>query len=201
MKRRHWVTAAAVIGFELWAASLMLSPQVSADYRQYYLERSTDCWPVATSGAYRLGDTLSFRDDAAGLASRRFKTCGWVTPFSAGTWSKGDRARLHFAFDVPPQGVVVALLAQGYIGGDHLAQRVEVEVNGVRVDDLVFTPQTQGLATVLVGTDVAALDPKGLNIQFQFPDRISPLEMGLGEDKRELGMLIEEMMIVAPPDP
>jgi hypothetical protein len=199
MNRLLWAGAIALAGFELWAASLMLSPQVSANYRDYYVSGVTDCWPRAVSGRYRLGQPLSFRDDPVGRSTVRHRQCGWIAPFSAGSWSVGDRAQLRFAFDVPETGLVIGLVAQGYIGTDHREQRVEMRVNDVRLNDLVFTPTSQGFAAVPVSADVAALDPDGVTIRFDFPDRISPLAMGVNNDRRELGILLSELMISALP--
>jgi hypothetical protein len=195
MNRLLWAGAIVLAGFELWAASLLLSPQVSASYRDYYVTGSSDCWPRSVSGRYQLGQPLSFRDDPVGRATVRHRQCGWIAPFSAGSWSMGDRAQLRFAFEVPETGLLIGLVAQGYIGTDHREQRVEVRVNGVRLDDLVFSPTTQGFAAIQVSRDVADLDPTGVTIQFDFPDRISPLAMGVNDDTRELGMLLSELMI------
>lgn len=198
MSRLYWIAAVLLLAVEAAIVLLMLTPQVSADYRAYYLERSTSCWPRAVTGRYRLGQPVSFRDDPDGRAAIRHRQCGWIAPFEAGSWSRGDRARLYFAFDVPTAGVDIALLANGYVGEGHPSQRVAVSVNGVLLDELLFTPQSQDLRVLRVSPDVAGLDAAGLTIQFDFPDRISPAAMGVSDDSRELGMLLAEMMIVAP---
>lgn len=195
MSRLHWIGIVVVAGFELWVASLMLSPQVSAEYSDYYIARSTACWPRPVTGRYELGQVLSFRDDQAGRAASRYKQCGWVPPFEAGSWSQGSRARLRFAFAVPKQGVLLALDADGYIGPDHVQQRVEVQINGVAVDELVFNSLTQGFAGIVVTPELVALDPDGITVQFDFPDRISPAAMGVNDDVRELGMLLRAVLI------
>ncbi len=61
---------ALVAGFELWVAWLALHPQVSSDYRAYYIDQTTTCLNKPVSGLYTLGSTVSFMpDDQTGGAA------------------------------------------------------------------------------------------------------------------------------------
>ena len=199
MSRLRWIAVVMLVGFEAGVSVLMLTPKVSADYADYYISRSTRCWPRPVTGRYQLGETVSLRDDASGRAAIRHKQCGWVPPFVEGSWSIGDRASLRFSFVPPDHGVFIALDARAFIADSHPQQRVGVMVNGETLNALLFTPETQGFTVISVPPEVAALDPTGLTLRFDFPDRISPKDLGMGDDTRQLGILVSELVIEALP--
>ena len=62
----------------LWQA---LHPAVSADYRAYYIDRTTTCLPQPVTGDYVLGKELNFR--AEGDETRELRPCGWTGPAAA----------------------------------------------------------------------------------------------------------------------
>lgn len=195
----RWAGVALLVGLEAGIGFLMLTPRVSADYADYYITRRTDCWPRPVTGHYALGRRLSFRDDAPGRAAMRHKQCGWIAPFAEGSWTQGDQARLRFSFVPPAEGVTLAMDARAFIAASHPQQRVLVQVNGKPLDDLLFTPQTQGLTVIAVPADIVALDPNGLTLRLDFPDRISPRDLGMSADSRELGILVSDVVISAVP--
>lgn len=199
MKRWTWLAAAAVAIIEIAILGLALSPRVSADYRDYFIARSSDCWPRQVSGRYRLGQPLTFRNDAAGRATIRNRQCGWLPPFEAGTYSVGDQARLRFAFATPEGPLMVSLVARGYVGPQRPRQRVPVTVNGVALDEIVFTDADPIYYVMTVPAAVVARDRAGLTLRFDFPDRVSPLAMGVNADKRELGFLLSDLTILPAP--
>lgn len=96
------VAIALVGGLELHVAWLALHPEVSANYRAYYIDQTTTCLDKPVSGSYVLGATVSFLpDDQAG--ARRLRVCGWDGPAGDGTHSVGTTSRLRFAV-VEPTG-------------------------------------------------------------------------------------------------
>lgn len=177
---------------EVAVLALALTPQVSADYRAYYLDRSTTCWPRAVTGGYVLGAQLSFRSEL----TKPNRVCGWLEPFDAGTYSTGDRARLRFAFDVPESGLMVGLVARGYVGPARPQQRVAVSANGQPLGEVAFDSPDAAYHVIDVPAEIAALDGDGLTLQFDFPDAISPRDMGVNEDTRKLGILLETLSVL-----
>lgn len=200
MARWMWLAAIALGLGEAGIAALALQPRVSTDYANYFIAQETDCWPRAVSGRYRLGEALSFRDDAGGRATMRHRQCGWLPPFAEGSYSVGDRARLRFNVAVPRgRALTIALVARGYVGGARPRQMVPITVNGQALDTLAFTDAAPAYHSIEVPEAVVALDPDGLTLQLDFPDRISPAEMGVNADRRELGILLSDLTILPGP--
>jgi hypothetical protein len=187
-----WALAGVVALGEMAVLALALAPEVSADYRAYYLDRSTACWPRPTTGDYVLGQQLSFRDDSAAGNT----VCGWLEPFDAGTYSTGDRARLRFDFAVPDGGLMLGLVARGYVGPARLQQRVVVSANGQALGEIIFDSPDAAYHALAIPAEVAALDAEGVTLQFDFPDAISPRDMGVNEDTRKLGILLETLSVL-----
>lgn len=151
----------------LWQA---LHPNVSADYRAYYIDRSTTCLPQPVSGAYNLGKELDFR--SGGDETRENRPCGWDGPAGDGMHSIGQTSRLRFAIGAP-QSLTLMLELTGVTLPGPDRQRVIVSANGRRIGEIVVTPDKTERFTMTIPAD--SLDDGGfVDIVLDYPDAISP---------------------------
>jgi hypothetical protein len=192
-----------ILGFEAVVASLILSPRVPDRYRNYYIERSTDCWPVPVRGGYRLGETVSFLPGGPGAD---YTACGWDVATSEGTWSLGPEARLAFRTGpAPAGGLVLEIDMFGFVTASLKEQRVRITAGDRAVADVAIRDGTPGHQVISI--PAAAVGADGwLRLTFNFPDAASPASEGLGNDRRRLGVRIVSLTLHAPagsgqPDP
>ncbi len=174
-----WLPIAVVAAFELYAASLILKPNVDAAYRAYYIDKSSDCWPHQTEAAYTLGTTLSFVDGKPNLFFPN-KICGWFYPNSKGTWSYGSYGLLRFKFSPTAAPLRLTITAGAMVDAIHPTQRVAVSANGKALANLSFAQMEPETKTVDIPTSLAALGV--LDIRFDYPDARSGRELGPNED-------------------
>lgn len=169
-RRIAYGAVALAIAFEIVVAWLMLHPDVPADYRAYYIDRTTTCLNQPVSGDYAFGTTVSFRDDGRALA-KPLRVCGWEGPAGDGTHAVGSSSRLRFAVpdgETGPLRLTLELIAVARDG--HPSQRVEVSGNG----------RVLGVVTVLPGAPQSfdltvppeTWDGGALDIELAYPDAI-----------------------------
>ena len=133
-----WLPIALVASFELYAASLVLTPNVDAAYRAYYIDKASDCWSHETAATYTLGTALSFVDSKPNLFFPN-KICGWFYPNDKGTWSYGSYSLLRFKFAAVDAPLRLTVTAGAMVDAAHPTQRVAISANGQPLTDLSFT--------------------------------------------------------------
>ena len=169
-----YAAVAVVIAVEIVVAWLMLHPDVPADYRAYYIDKTTTCLNQPVSGDYALGTTVSFRSERRELA-RPLRVCGWEGPAGDGTHAVGTSSRLRFT--VPPgveRPLHLALELVAVKRDGHPSQRVDVTANGVALGSTTVLP---GNPKTLELEVPAAIAREGtLEVELHFPDaiRMSP---------------------------
>ncbi|PXA98852.1 hypothetical protein DMC47_06575, partial [Nostoc sp. 3335mG] len=90
-----YALAALLALFELAVLWQALHPDVSDEYRAYYIDQTTTCLPQPVTGEYTLGTVLNFR--SGGDNTRELRPCGWDGPAGDGMHSIGETSRLRFA--------------------------------------------------------------------------------------------------------
>lgn len=185
-----WLAIALVAGFELFATSLVLRPNVGATYRAYYIDKSSDCWPHETPANYTLGQTLTFID-GPGVRFDENKICGWFYPNDKGTWSYGRYSLLRFRFPPPGGALTLTLTAGAMVTPAHPRQDVAVSINGAALTTLSFDSVEPQSRTVVIPAALAAQGATGLELRFDYPDARPGTELGPNEDShlRALRML------------
>lgn len=119
---------------------------------------------------------------------------GWSTPEDWGTWTDGKAA----TFFVDPSGLKadtleLTLVARGFDAGKGLSQTVDVRVGGHGAGTLTV-PGAAEMKPVTLRFPAALLDPEGpTEITLRLPDAASPFELGLGGDRRVLGIAVAEV--------
>ncbi|MCR6636101.1 MAG: hypothetical protein NVV77_14855 [Devosia sp.] len=165
-----YALAAILALFELAVLWQALHPNVSADYRAYYIDRTTTCLPQPVTGEYVLGTELNFRSE--GDETRELRPCGWTGPAGDGTHSVGETSRLRFAVDA--QGPLTLMLElTGVTLPGPAQQRVLISANGHDIGEIAVTPDKA--ERFVISIPASALDDDGfVDLKFDYPDAISP---------------------------
>lgn len=154
--------------FELVVLWLMLHPNVTPDYRAYYIDKTTTCLNQPVSGTYALGTVIPFTPEGRDGA-KLIRVCGWERPTGDGTHTVGTSARLRFAYAEPATALTLKLsMVPVQKDGQLTTQRVEIVANGTLVDTVTLdapTPQDVSLPIP------APADGK-LELELRFPDAV-----------------------------
>lgn len=128
---------ALVLVLALGEAALLAfaaTPDVSLDYRAYYIDRTTGCLPRQVSGEYVLGTKVLLAEDQPQQAFDNIAICGFAHSEPGGAWLRGPEARLRMLQKVANTGdLVFDMEARGAIDGTWKRQQANIFVNGTRV--------------------------------------------------------------------
>lgn len=157
--------------FELAMVWLMLHPDVSPDYRAYYLDKTTTCLNQPVAGTYTLGTIVHFTPDGRDVA-KLLKVCGWEGPTGDGTHAVGTSARLRFVYPEPATALTLELRMIAVNKAGSPSQRVEIVLNGDSIDTVTVTPDApQDFALTVPPGLVTAASGK-LDLELRFPDSV-----------------------------
>ncbi len=169
----------AIVAFEIAVVAMMLAPQVEAQYRAVFIDRSSDCWPHPVSGVIEPNQMVSFFTTEADSPATHVLRCGWLAPEATGTWSLGTEARLLLSL---PPGRQSTLDLDLVPFGER--QRVGVTIAGQPVADWTLTPD----GTRQYSVALPAIAEGTVEIAFHFPDAVSPRDLGLSNDRRKFAI-------------
>ncbi|RUU45129.1 hypothetical protein EOC93_08565 [Mesorhizobium sp. M6A.T.Ce.TU.002.03.1.1] len=173
-RRAAWLSgyafAAVLAGSEIVILALALNPNVNADYRAYYIDKTTTCLNRDAIGSYTLGETVSFRSDGAKRAAS-IKVCGWSGSAGDGTHSLGETSRLRL--EIPPlgHGLAATLQMAAVIRPPQITQRVVISVNGVRAQAVTLSGKEPRTVSFVI-PPAALGEAKALDIAFDYLDGI-----------------------------
>ena len=121
--------------------------------------------------------------------TNQYLNSGWAFPEAWGTWSDGAKATLTLP---TPQGLAktLTLNVRAFIGPKHPTQRVTVTVNGQTEANKIFV-LNQESSQIHIPVAQSALAGKTITLTLEFADKISPKNLGLGDDTRQLAIGIE----------
>lgn len=172
MRALTYGLVALVALFELAVFWLMLNPDVPADYRAYYIDRTTTCLNQPVPGTYALGSIIDFTSHGA-AGAKPVRVCGWEGPVGDGTHAVGTSSRLRFVYDEPAAGLALTLrMVAVKRGGEPTLQRVEVAFNGTVIDTLTVTADAPQDFTVDVPSDLASAANGRVELELRFPDAV-----------------------------
>jgi hypothetical protein len=166
------VFAVILAGAEIIVLVLALNPRVDADYRAYYIDRTTTCLNRDAVGSYTLGETVSFRRDGTKQAAS-IKVCGWSGPAGDGTHSLGETSRLRVTIPQLGHDLVATLEMAAVLAPPQIVQRVAISVNGVGAHRVTLSNTTPQTVSFVIPQSARA-EAKVLDIEFDFPDGIPP---------------------------
>jgi hypothetical protein len=165
-----YTLAAVLAGSEIVILALALNPNVDADYRAYYIDRTTTCLNRDAIGSYTLGQTVSFRSDGAKQAAS-MKVCGWSGPAGDGTHSLGETSRLRLEIASRGHGLAATLQMAAVIRPPQITQRVVISVNGVRAHAVTLSGKEPRRISFVI-PPAALGETKALDIAFDYLDGI-----------------------------
>jgi hypothetical protein len=178
---------AAVIGAaEIIILALALNPNVNADYRAFYIDRTTTCLNRDATGSYTVGQTVSFRSDGAKQAAS-IKVCGWSGSAGDGTHSLGETSRLRLK--MPPLGLGLAATLQmaAVIRPPQITQRVVISVNGVQAHAVTLSGKQPRTVSFVIPPALGKADT--LEIAFDYLDGIPPTPAASNIYKRSIKLV------------
>jgi hypothetical protein len=114
---------------------------------------------------------------------------GWSAPESWGTWSVGNKAFISLLLsDAPDQDTELLIDANAFLAKKHRQLQVDVSVNQFELGTLKYDEQSKsGVRILKIPKAVINKDGKIL-IRFDFKNPKSPVELGVSEDIRQLGL-------------
>lgn len=165
-----YAAAIAVIAFEAIVLWLMLHPNVSPDFRAYYIDRSTTCLNQPVTGQYQFGRLLDFDTDSKDLF-KPIRVCGWEGPSGEGLHAVGTSSRLRFAgTPSPSDDHLVALMSAVSKDGAVMPQSVEVSIDGTHAATWTVADTAPERFVLAIPPDALA-DGK-LEVEFDFPNAV-----------------------------
>jgi hypothetical protein len=157
--------------FELAALWLALHPHVDANYRAYFLDKTTTCLDHAVPGDYAIGERLSFTSEGYGPAAAT-RVCGWSGPAGDGTHSIGEESRLRLVWSgtAVPSRLEITLTAVEREG--HPRQRVVLRGNGVSIGEVTIPAGETRAFSLPLTAAVFLSRPHRLDLELEYPDAI-----------------------------
>ncbi len=139
---------------------------------------------------YVLGTVINF---GAGAGAQRYKISGWYNPEKNFTWTGKDPAVLDIALPPTNRALTLKMKLAGMFKPESLPnQPTEISVNGTKIADWSVADEDEFEATI--PANVVA-QRRRLRIEIRTPDAIAPKELGVGEEKRSLGVRCSALMI------
>lgn len=166
------VAIAIVAGFELGVFGLIFYPWVTPDYRAYFIDHTSGCWPHKVSGAYEAGTSVSFARDTPELAA--ISVCGWKLPDGAGSWATGPEALLKFTFPPAGDALMLTIRARAYADFGERHQRVLVAAGDKVLGALEFGSDAFQTKQVTIPKAIAQTSASGLEIKLGLPEAPTP---------------------------
>ncbi|MER9426563.1 hypothetical protein NKI88_29630 [Mesorhizobium sp. M0317] len=169
---RGYALALVLAVSEIIILALALNPDVNADYRAYYIDRTTTCLNRDAVGSYTPGQTVSFRSDGAKQAAGMM-VCGWSGPVADGTHSLGETSRLRLEIPSLSDELTATLQMSAVIRPPQTTQRVIISVNGVRVHEVTLSSKDPTTISFAI-PHTAFASAKVLEVTFDYRDGIPP---------------------------
>jgi len=135
---------------------------------------------------------LSFQPGGSGV---KFLSSGWSAPEGAGTWSEQRSASINLELpNVPKRKLALYLTARAFLSNAHPLQDIEVSINGTPLKTVrYFLPDPSGLRVIPIPESLDLSASEHLQVNFDFKNAITPLELGLFIDGRPLGINIQSL--------
>ena len=182
---------------------LILQPQIIQNV-------SSSTRVFVSAYTYKSGDILKFHQGSRG-AELLFE--GFTKPENWGVWSDGPRASLTIPMAtngekaLPPDRPIRLLITMGaFARPENPRVHVKLRVNNVKVAEWNFNYNSPNIKSRGTLIQRIVYLPEGIsttgiiNLVFKIYGTASPINLGLGQDTRELGIEITELQML-PGDP
>jgi hypothetical protein len=131
----------------------------------------------------------AFAPFAKGAPSLSLLTSGWSYPEDDRVWSDGRLAIMSLPQPVDFEDILIEFEVTPYCAPQLGAQRVRVS-NGNRLI-AASTIKQPGKFSLLMPKEQTKAD--GIELKWEFPDAISPMELGISLDPRRLGIALHSL--------
>jgi len=116
-----------------------------------------------------------------------------------GCWIAGRQARMALALREPVStSLVLEISADGFLASGCERQRLDVSVSGAPVAALAIDAERNLRAEPVLLPREVVLGHAVLDIVFGAPDATSPLELGIDDDDRRVGVFLRALAVRAP---
>jgi hypothetical protein len=140
-KTWHLIIVAMIVVLDLIVLYMVVEPNVTDDYRAYYIDRSASCFPRAdnvATGYYPLGEPITFVPDRNGYGLDTVRWCGFMPPSNTGIRSFGDYGMLRIKMPLPDDDFLLTFTSWANTDSSKPERDVQVLVNDTRVGTLEF---------------------------------------------------------------
>jgi hypothetical protein len=150
-------------------------------------------WLEELDRSVRPGEKIAF---AKGSGAERYLGEGWSELEPTGVWTDGERASLALKLtDLPPAVAELVLAGSAFVTPDRPELKVEVWAQGERLAGRGFR-YGEALRLLRVTWPAAAgVEQDRALFELRFSEPASPLELGLNDDVRRLGLHLEWLMV------
>ncbi|MCG7394129.1 hypothetical protein MHY87_14565 [Microvirga sp. ACRRW] len=186
-----YAMALAFIAFELFILALTRYPQVSEEYRAYYITHTAPCPPLRRGRSYKLGTTVSLTS-AADPSARNYLACNWSKANEEGTWTEKSYSKIYMSLR-PPEGDLIMKLGILGFAGERNNQEIEVSVNGTVLTTWTLPTRQSGEAELTIPQAVAS--DGNLQVQFRTLHPSVLAGSGLSGSSNQVGMLVKWFLI------
>jgi hypothetical protein len=141
----------------------------------------------------RLGEKIVFGE---GAGARRFLGEGWSELEATGVWTDGEQASLVIRLtDAPPTDAELVLAVSAFVTPDHPKLKVEAWTLGEQRAARVFRDGEAQRLVRIPWPEVAGSRAGGRLFELRLSDPARPVDLGLGDDDRRLGLHLEWLMV------
>jgi hypothetical protein len=139
---------------------------------------------------YQAGASIRF---SSGGESERFRVAGWSDTEKDCTWTRGRSAKLKFSISKTEGPLVLKMRLMGLVSPPELPfQPVDVNVNGNKLAEWDVDGEPADYSATIPST---MMNGGELEIELKTPKATTPRSLGMGDDKRVLGVCCAEMAI------
>ena len=199
----HLLVVALIALFDGAALYMVLNPNVTPEYRAYYIDRTASCFPRAdnvATGYYPLGEPINFITGNNNIEPRNgysldtLRYCGFMPPSSTGIRSFGDYGIIRIKGPFPADDLLLTFASWTNTGADKPRREVQVQVNGEEVGTLVYVTRDQVNGKMVIPQRLVEAGNGWLQIRFNMP-RIAPA--GTNSEPVTLQLRLEAMRVGA----
>lgn len=124
-----------------------------------------------------------------------YQGAGWSYPEKGFTWTDGQEASFIIPVKTPKSDLILRVTLFPFLGQSIKQQRVGIYINGVKVDE--WPVGSVGMYTTVVPREL--VENSSLGILFDLPDAISPKELNINEDPRQIAVALQSLELIEPP--
>ncbi len=192
--RLRYGLVGVIFVFGLAILVMVANPLVPAEFRAFFIDRSSDCMAIPVSGEIALNQPMSFQHSKSGDASRSLRVCGWIEPQDTGTWSTGPESRLLLDLESLVGDALLDFEIAGFVTEKFPQQEAIVSSGGVELAHWSFT-KTEAIHQTLRVPHALANAKGGLALSFTFANATSPAASGINNDQRRLAIRLLSLLV------